>query len=197
MLSLKKHTFAWLISGFLMWTVSIGSAQQPPEFQLVPTSVRIPERGEVPGMVILTESNRFEFILPLGWKVSSTTSERKITFDARDFKGTMAMKIVPGPTNSMDIQVLRDELAVRFAGSKITEESQCYTSDGRGPAFDLEWVINGNSVSVRIGFVPFAGGIIEFSLTATPENFGECRLPFGNLLTSFGVETRLPKGTGG
>src|SRR5581483_8342499 len=95
------------------------SAATEPEFTLAPTVIHIPERGDVPGMTVLTENYRFNFILPMEWRMSSTTPERKLTFEARDFKGTMTVKIIPGPTNALDVQTLRDELANRFPGARI------------------------------------------------------------------------------
>jgi hypothetical protein len=82
----------------------------------------------------------------------------------------------------------------RFPDAEILEAFPCYTNGGQGWAFDLVRTTSSHfKTAIRIGFIPYEGGTVEFTLATLPNQFQEQQLRFGSLLTSFEVTPVQPK----
>jgi hypothetical protein len=183
----------------LFWVCLLAASSLPgaEEFRLTTRPLRIPERGIVTSMVLMTESNRFSFLPPAGWRPASNPVEKKISLQPRDYSATLVFKITPLGTNStpeLNLESLRAQIAERYPESKILREFESPAMDSRARVFDIEWVVNRkNKVAMRLAFAAYAGGRVEFNLTAPPEKLSRYHVLFGTFMTSFHVEPPLPK----
>jgi len=95
----------------------------------------------------------------------------------------------PPPKPPIDLKKTRAEVLSRFPESKLVREIPCYLSALQGIAFDLERPgANDVRITTRHALIPFAGGMLEFSLTAPKAKFEHYRIAFSSLMTSFQVE---------
>ena len=161
-------------------------------FRIFSQPLLIPERGEVTSYVVMTESNKFSFLPPPVWNMGKNSGERTVTFVPDDLSAKISFKINPGiPRTLQDLQTefFRQEITTRYPEAKIVAESLCYTSGQQGITFDLEsHVANRPPMSMRLAFIPFENGMVEFNLTAETRTFSAHHLTLGNLLTSFRIE---------
>ena len=166
-------------------------------FKLVSLPLHIPERGEVTSYAIMTESHRFSFLPPPNWKVKSDSKGQEVTLTPPDLMASIQFKITrPGPDLGEESQssLLRTQIQTRYPGAVIIREFNCYTGGSQGLAFDLERVVQKKSkIAMRLAFVPFAGGRVEFNLTASAQKFEDYHRAFGNLLTSFRIDPSVTR----
>ena len=170
-------------------------AQGAEEFRLFSTPISMPERDPLTGYILLTTSNKFTFLPPPGWNVSSTPEQKKVTLSSRDLSATISFKIHPAALFSADDvqwEVLRQRVRARYSEAKIIHEFECSGAGRQGLGFDLDSILDHHlRVSRRIEFVPLDGGVIEFDLTVTAKSFADYHFPFENFVGSFQVE-RVP-----
>ncbi|MBU6399188.1 MAG: hypothetical protein KGS61_02630 [Verrucomicrobia bacterium] len=174
--------------GLLLLASPLASADR---FELRHQPLVIPERGTVTSTVIVAEQYEFSFVPPTGWRYEFDAKGRKITFFCYESNAAIGLRIVsrvnPAP-DPLDRGALRRRVLGQFPGARIRAECDCYASDGSGPAFDLEETRANRPKWVRrLAFVPFPGGVLEFSLFAGPSEFDRFLESFGELLTSFRV----------
>ena len=183
-----------LAAAFALLCGLSGPAQ---DFRLLPNRVMIPERGEVAGYMILTASNKFSFLPPHGWKVSGSPADNKVILMTRDLVASVTLTVraeradKPEPASS---EQFRQRLEERYPEARIVRELTCYTGGNKGVGFDLEHTAKDRpSMSTRLVFVPYEGGLVEFNLTTPTRAFPSFHPAFGNLLTSFQVEPSARK----
>jgi hypothetical protein len=162
-------------------------------FELREQRERLPEQGEIVRTIIVHEDREFSFVRPNEWKISLDPAERKATLRSRDYGATLVLQIQPeisalrAPVN---LSALRQRVRERFRGAAVREEFTCYANDLQGPAFELqEQNAQGVTICYRVAFVPFAGGCVEFTLTAAASQAASARADFGVFLTSFNIES--------
>jgi hypothetical protein len=161
-------------------------------FEMQRRPLVIPEAGTVISNVIVTDQYEFSFVPPTGWRTEVDAKRKTLTFYCYESNAMMVLRIVPkGDFDAYAVErsALRQRVLDLHPRAKILEEFSCYTGSGSGPAFDLEETLpNRPKDGWRLAFVPFAGGVFEFSLFAARQNFDGYLLNFGALLTSFHVE---------
>jgi len=163
------------------------------QFRLFTRPLAIPERGTVTSYALQTSSNQFCFLPPPDWVVKESPTTREVIMMAPNLVTSIRFKppeTIPDPTVRADPGHWRKEILAKHPGAKITAEFPCYTGSGSGTAFDFERVsTNKSKVSMRMAFVPMPVGTVEFSLTTPAGKLDDYHLAFGNLLTSFRVES--------
>jgi hypothetical protein len=83
----------------------------------------------------------------------------------------------------------RKSVAEQWRNVRIMEEFTCYTSGREGRAFDFEYSLDERvRVSARLGFIALPRGLVEFELTAPPDQFTSRQVDFTSLLSSFRVD---------
>jgi len=161
---------------------------------VISKSVFIPERGAVPGLLLINGTNRYSLLLPADWRVGSDISERKVTRQSRDFSGTITLTLASGTNGtSFSKEAVRDQLSRQYPEGKITREFVCTAMGQRGAGFDLELPAGSNAVAMRINSFPTIDGSIEFALTAMSEQITNYYLPFAMVMTSFQSQQESPK----
>jgi hypothetical protein len=69
--------------------------------------------------------------------------------------------------------------------AKILLEFSRAAGGRTGPAFDLQWPVQGMLQAARTAFIPSAVGTIEFKLITNPKKFRSATYKYNNLLLSF------------
>ena len=168
----------------------LGLAQRAGAFSLTQHQLAMPEGGFVPCHRVQLETNVFSFVPPAQWRLNVEAEKQKITYQTPTRETTLSIQFTdknPGAKSGTNSEKLRAELLERFPDAEILESFPCYTNGGQGWAFDLVRTTGGQfKTCIRIGFVPYEGGTVEFTLAALPDQFRQQQLCFGALLTSFG-----------
>jgi hypothetical protein len=173
------------LAGFMLEN-SFARQETNEGFRVVRERYETPEGGEIWGAAVVAGTNKFSFVPPSNWLLESNMREKKVTFTRRDFSATMNLKIwetnfVPTVWKEMALQ--------QFPGAKLTGEFECFTANEKGMAFDLERSLPKRAkLTSRVAYVPYAGGLIEFQMTTTPDVFRRYHAVFGHLLNSFRVD---------
>lgn len=191
--TVMKQYLSLLLSFWLLTLTSQAAAER---FELNPCTLAIPERGEVSGLVLLTEQNVFTFLPPVDWRASSDASEKKVTFLSPDQGMSIVFQLAqrnPALIPQIQPDWLRQQVLKRFPNADLIEEFECYAGDFKGRAYDLQQMIGGRKVCTRICFVSLPEGSIEFTLTAGLEKFPKQHVPFASLLGSFRTEPARPE----
>jgi hypothetical protein len=166
-------------------------------FSLGTRSLEIPEAGQATYVVLNTARNEISFLPPQGWKTDVDAKAGTITWTSPDYRSMLSLKIKDDngeQTPKLRAEELRQSVLQTMEGTKIKEESHCYTSGGSGLAFDCERVVGGGSaMSVRLAFVPLPGGVAEFNLTSPHDQSAKRQVDFGRFLNSFKVEKEKSK----
>jgi len=86
---------------------------------------------------------------------------------------------------------LRDQVARKNSTASLVQTSPCHTSCGTGLLFDLfQPSAGGLTMRIRDGYVSFAEGSFEFTLSCDSRDYDKNRLSFAWLLNSFRLQTQ-------
>lgn len=192
-----RHPGLVLLTIGLLLACRPASAAPTNEFRLSMRPLVIPERGTVTSYVLQTSHGRFSFLPPLHWAMKEKAATREVVMMARSLTTSIRFKIVqdtPEPAMEARVARWREAASENYPDGKITAEFPCYTSKVAGVAFDLERVApNKTKIFSRLAFIPLSDGRVEFELTTTSSELADTRLAFGNLLTSFRIESGTEK----
>ena len=143
---------------------------------------------QVQRLYLTLGTNRFTCIVPTGFRVDASNPQRIVLSDPT-YTYFISIRLTGRmPTGAKELQAdsCRDLALGRFAGSKIMSESSESVGYLRGASFDLQWKNSaGTDQSARLVFVSTPVGIMEFSLLACSNKFGDGTILFGSLLSSF------------
>jgi hypothetical protein len=151
-----------------------GAAVAPPGFKVLTSPQPVRDRETVLRGVVLTETNRYSFVLPPGTRLQSDVDTKKITVVAADSGCALTMQVVNAPSTNAalpELEVLRGQVPGRFTDGKIVNETSMNPGSDSGPAFDVAWHLALDSMTTRVGFVPVPGGWLEFNFTAKSGKF--------------------------
>jgi hypothetical protein len=161
-------------------------------FQFFSRLISIPERGEVPGYVLVLGGDRFSFIPPSGWQLKYEANQQALMLTAPDFAASVSVRILPADPPSpagAPAEPFHNKLLKRFPGARIVNVQPCYLSGYAGSAFELERTTGqGAKLATRVCLIPFPGGVAEFCLTTTPGKLKESGVSLNVLMTSFEVQ---------
>jgi hypothetical protein len=176
----------------LMWTAQLCSLSGEP-FTLGSRTAEIPESGKVTYAILRTEKNETSFLPPSGWKSEIDAKGRTITWTSADYQSSIRLKISDGGsdrTPKLRAEELRETVAQEIPGAKIKEEFSCFTSGASGLALDCEHIAKGQfAMASRVALVPIPGGLAQFSLTSSIDQFTRRQIDFSHFLNSFRVES--------
>jgi hypothetical protein len=192
-----RRTGLVLLSIGLLHVSCLASPDATNEFRLHTRPMAIPERAPVTSYVLQTSNARFSFLPPRNWSVKENPATKEVVMMARNLITSIRFKIVDtGPEATMEARMTqwRQSVLERHTDGKIIEEFRCYTSKVEGAALDLERIgPNDKKISTRLACIPIPAGRVEFDLTTTGGNVADARQAFGNLLTSFRIESPVTK----
>lgn len=153
--------------------------------------------------MISSRTNRFSFIIPPGFKTGKTDAGRKIVLLHPGQPGHLEIVIHEGNQGIVGAQSAdssgpglevsekltahyRKIVTQRFPEGKIVDEFVASTGELAGPAFEIRWINDlQQSMVTRLAFVPFDGGVIEFTQQADASDIKNLATPFNSLLLTF------------
>ena len=144
---------------------------------------------QVPTMIVVAEFNKFSFLPPSGWRVTSEASQKRIQLSRPQSGSSITVDLAEestGQTAERSPEVWLPRITNRFANAKILDQLFLSGLGGLGPALDLEWrATSGSLRRARAGVIPFAGGYLECTLTGPAEKVGQDFQALSQLLLSF------------
>lgn len=180
----------------LLSALTITAAPSQAESVFITTrGVEIPEAGFVTNTVLYTARHELTFLPPLNWKESFDTNTLVFTWSSKDYATELRLRIASAlQAAELKPEELREKIRREYPRARVKEEFACHTGGGSGLAFDLEERgAQGLVTATRLAFVPFAGGMIEFTLVTPADRLQQNHLLFGHFLNSFRVGPRLRK----
>lgn len=157
--------------------------------------VEIPEAGFVTNTVLYTARHELTFLPPRHWKESFDTNALAFAWSSKDYATELRLRIASAlQAAELKPEELREKIRREYPKARVKEEFACHTGGGSGLAFDLEERgAQGLVTATRLAFVPFAGGMIEFTLVTPADRLQQNHLLFGHFLNSFRTSPRLKK----
>jgi hypothetical protein len=184
-----------LLSSFLLPPSSFSLAFGQPDFKVVPSAEATPEGGIVNILMIQTEKERFELQIPKEYGTQIRQNDQSIVFTSLTGSSVITVKMTTNYAGALPkMESLRDQVAKKFAAASLVQTSPCVTSCGTGLLFDLFQPLPGNlTMRMRDGYVAFAEGSFEFTLSCDLREYDKHRLAFAWLLNSFRLQAEPVK----
>jgi hypothetical protein len=169
----------------------LNTGANPPAFRVTLKSEETATgggRSQTQRLYLTLDTNQFACIVPTGFRVDASNPNKIVLSDSAytyfitiRFNGRMA-----AGGKGLQADSCREMALSRFAAAKISGESSESVGYLSGPSFDLQWKnAAGTDQSARVVFVSTQAGIMEFSLLACSNKFGDGTIHFSSLLSSF------------
>jgi hypothetical protein len=136
--------------------------------------------------VIRSGTNEFMFVVPDGLR-TETAPDGMIALIAQDMSFYVSLQIVaPPPANPELKEVLRERIASQYAQVSSLGEFTATVADREGTGFQLRQELPkvGRRL-IRILWVPFKAGVLEFALNADNNNASAGQGAFDMILQTF------------
>ncbi len=138
--------------------------------------------------ILITASNQFSCVLPAGFRTQVSDEKKELSLLSLDQLGKISVQIVEtgGATvPELNNREMRAQALARQPGAKVVDEFVLTAAGKSGPAFELEWWTEAKTkMSMRMGFIPFAGGHLEVTVFAPSSKFRNFDGPLNQLLLS-------------
>lgn len=117
---------------------------------------------------------RFTFLIPEDYRVD-TSDLTKVKLTSPDYSGMIVVGVEAEgstPGAKLEAATLRARVLDRYPEAVIREESETAANGESAPAVTFSWkTSSGITRTTRTAFVPTTVGLMEFTLTASPEKF--------------------------
>ena len=117
---------------------------------------------------------RLMLVVPQGDFRADTSDPKKVVLVNHDYTCLLSFRITTsenaaaGPLNA---DLCRTWLTTMMGDQKILDEFSLQAAKCSGPAFDLISKVDGVSRTSRVAFIPSPVGILEFTISSSPEQF--------------------------
>jgi hypothetical protein len=131
-------------------------------------------------------TNEFVFVVPDGLR-TQTAAEGAIVLTAGDMSYNVCLRIAAPPPAKPGIrEALQERITRQYAGAKSLEGFTTSVADLEGTGFQLRQDLPGvGNRLVRILWVPFKAGVMEFALNADANNAAAGRAALDMILLTF------------
>jgi hypothetical protein len=122
---------------------------------------------------ITSGPDKFTFLVPEQYRVD-TSDPAKVKLASPDFSGLITLGLASGfPAGTrMNSDALREHVLATYHDAAISGEQTVCANGQSAPALDFTWKADsGITRMTRTTFIPTTGGLMEFTLTASPEKF--------------------------
>lgn len=179
-----------LFLSFILLPFSVSTALGQPEFKVSSGSEATAEGGIVNILVIQTDQERFELRIPKEYSAQAHQSDQSIVFTSLTGSSVITVKMSTNYAGALPkMEFLRDEVTKKYDTASLAQTSACITSAGSGLLFDLFQPVGGNlTMRIRDGYIAFAEGSFEFTLSCDLREYDKHRLSFAWLLNSFRLQ---------
>ena len=158
--------------------------------KILATRLEIPERGDVPGYLLIQGTNRFRFMSPAGWKPEGRLDRREVIFISAELDASLTFKVLDG-AKPASLEETRRRVQEQVSNSKLLHEFPCYAVGRVGMGFEFEQMgAEKARVNVRYGVIPLPAGMAECILRAPSGRIRDLELVFGQFLASLQTDTR-------
>ena len=123
---------------------------------------------------ITSGSEKFTFLIPEGYRVD-TTDPTKIKLASPDYSGMIIVGVSGGgqPAGTkLEPDTLRARVLANYPEAVIKVEQNASANEQSAPSADFSWKTeSGITRMTRTTFIPTSVGLMEFTLTASPDKF--------------------------
>ncbi len=122
---------------------------------------------------VTSGTEKYTFLVPEAYRVD-TSDPAKVKLASADFSGMIILGLARGfPAGvKIDAAALEARVHANFPEATINAEQSVCANGQTAPALDFTWKADsGVTRKTRTTFIPVAGGLMEFTLTASPEKF--------------------------
>lgn len=157
-------------------------------FQIIAVPEQIPESNPVTRSVVSEGRTTFSFIMPPTWISSANAAARKITFESPAPRATLSISMLtnafPGSAAEFKASVLKT-----LQNPEVLEEMRAFSGGGGGLGMDVRHEVSGKFIMIsRVNWFSAPEGVIEVSMSASPEDFPKLHNAWTGFLNSFRVE---------
>ncbi len=189
-----KHLVLAIWSLLCVFPGLIAAADSP---RVYPIRKEVPERGEVPGYVLVSETNSFSFIPPPGWTPQGRLNKKQVLFLSPELDASLSFQILSrdAETNATaQPKSFAEQIAERMPEGEVVGTFPCVVANYKGLGLDFEEVAADKSkIYVRAAWIPLPCGVGEFIFRAPKSRIGELRLAFARFLASVSQERHSPR----
>lgn len=132
-------------------------------------------------------TNKFAFLLPADFRADASIPD-KVVLNSPDYGCFISVRfIIAGPpeTKAIPLESWRNQALNEFPNATISREFSITAANHSGPAFELQWTNPSGTVeSACTVFIPFAAGVLQFSLLTHSDKYADGNYSFRSLLLS-------------
>jgi hypothetical protein len=161
-------------------------SNQPPRLAVKLCPGELVGHEQVIRQFIRSGTNEFVFVVPDGLR-TETAPERMIALTSGDMSYFVSLRIVaPPPVNPGTREALQERITSQYAGASSLEEFTASVADREGTGFQLRQELpRVGSRLIRILWVPFKAGVMEFALSSDTKNAEAGRAALDMILLTF------------
>lgn len=118
-------------------------------------------------------SEKYTFLVPEAYRVD-TSDPTKVKLASADFSGMIIMGLVSGSSGGekMSAEALQAKVMASYPEATINGQQTTCANGQAVPALDFSWKSHtGVTRKSRTTYVPVTGGLMEFTLSASPDSF--------------------------
>jgi hypothetical protein len=164
----------------------VAGSNQPPRLAVSLCSGELVGHEQVIRQLLSSGTNKFVFVVPAGLR-TETAPEGMIALTSGDMSYFVSLRIVtPAPVNPGTREALQEWITSQYAEARSLEEFTTSVADREGTGFQLRQELpKVGSRLVRILWVPFKAGVMEFVLNADTKKAEAGRAAMDMILLTF------------
>ena len=161
-------------------------SNQPPRLAARLCSGELVGHEQVIRQLLSSGTNKFVFVVPAGLRTEAAP-EGGIALTSGDMSYFVSLRFVaPTPVNPGTREALQERIISQYAGASSLEEFTASVADRGGAGFQLRQELpKAGSRLIRILWVPFKAGVMEFVLNADTKNAVAGRAALDMILLTF------------
>jgi len=132
-------------------------------------------------------TNKFAFLVPEDFRADASLPN-KLVLSSPDYGCFISVRFSaakPPETEVLQLESWRNQALTEFPSATISSEFSIHAAGHSGPAYELQWTNpSGTGESACAVFIPFAAGVLEFSLLTHSDKYADGRFFFQALLLS-------------
>ena len=134
---------------------------------------------------LVAGTNRFAFLVPPELRLQ-VVDQRRVQLFTADYSRLLTVKVLDRPspgTPQLDVNLSREHVLKEYPGAKILSQSAPTVCGREGLGFEFEWIADGKLARrSRVVLAGTSAGMLELSVTSSPEQFESALLGFNTLL---------------
>lgn len=143
--------------------------------------------------MISQSKNKFAFLVPEKFYMRGDPASGTFTLANAEGNCSMTFSVIPNDSSDgtgISNDDLRERALRQCPKGKIVEEFQGSAAGGQGPGFDLQWKVSDKVTECRrVVFIFTKAGILEFTATASSDNFEKAKSVLKGTFMSFRLST--------